>query len=312
LDIASMASDVISKFSDALNYLQPDIIFLLGDRAEIFSVAQVAAYLRIPIAHYFGGDNASGTYDNFFRHCITKLSALHFVSSEESKKRVLQLGEDEGRVFQVGSTAVENIRSNITKDQYLLESLGIRKNGFIFLITYHPLTLDLYESFEGLRTLLAALKTFSNKNNSTLVFTAANADEGGDEINNLIKFFVAESSDFYFYESLGMKNYLNLMSRADVVIGNSSSGVYEAPILSVPSVDIGNRQKGRFPSLRSVIRTPATEEGILEAITSALAMDTSSIAHCFGDGDSAEKIISILEEVDDFDQLISKSFHDIF
>jgi UDP-hydrolysing UDP-N-acetyl-D-glucosamine 2-epimerase len=312
LDISSTISDAIFKFANAFNQLQPDIIFILGDRAEIFAVAQAAVFMHIPIAHYFGGDSASGTYDNLFRHCITKLSALHFVSSEESMKRVLQLGEDEKNIFLVGSTAVENVKSYVNNDDFFLAKLGIKKVGPLFLVTYHPLTMGVSDFLCELELLLSSLIRLTAKKDFTLVFTAANGDEGGAKINKLIRSFVDKNPCCYFFDSLGMENYLNLMSRADVVIGNSSSGIYEAPILGVPSVDIGERQKGRFTALRSVIRSPVTVEGILDSIELALAVDRDSITHCFGNGNSADEIVAILEGFKNFRALTTKSFHDFY
>lgn len=311
LDVALMVSDAISKFANVFDNLKPDIIFLLGDRTEVFAAAQAASYLHLPIAHYFGGDSAAGTYDNLVRHCITKLSSLHFVSSAESYKRVLQLGEDAKNIYIVGSTAVDNVKSHLNYDDDFLENLGVSKKGSLFLITFHPLTMSAQNSTVELTVLLSSLSKISYEREISMVFTAANSDEGGQEINDLIKSFTNKNANCYFFASLGMKKYLNLMSRADVVIGNSSSGIYEAPILGIPSVDIGERQKGRFPNLRSVIRSQANEKQIIDSVLSALIMDKTSITHCFGDGNAAEKINVVMENLENVDTLQIKLFHDL-
>lgn len=282
-------------FSDAFSRLHPDMILILGDRFEALAAAQTALILNIPIAHIHGGEVTYGAYDDAMRHAITKMSYLHFVSTDEYRKRVIRLGEHPNRVFNVGATGIENIMklNLLTKAQLELE-LDMDLTNPVFLITQHPATLS-DNPMEGISELLEALEYYQN---ATMIFTKANADNDGRKINQIIDEFVAKKPmTRKLFDSLGQLRYLSLMKHADVVIGNSSSGLFEAPYLRTPTVNIGDRQKGRVRP-ESVIDTEANVNGILQAIKKAMEYsfkDDNNI-ELFGNGNTSNKIVKLIKE----------------
>ncbi|OME87134.1 UDP-N-acetyl-D-glucosamine 2-epimerase, UDP-hydrolysing [Paenibacillus sp. FSL A5-0031] len=292
----------IIGFADALVRLNPDLIILLGDRFEMLSVAQVALIQGLPIAHIHGGELTFGAYDDAIRHSITKMATWHFVSTEEHRKRVIQLGETPDRVWKVGAPGIENIKKLPLMDKKeLYANLSLDKDKSFFLITYHPETNG--ES-DGIHALLAALKTYSDVH---LVFTKANADNGGRYINEEIEQFVRTHINARLVDSLGQIRYLSAAMYADIVIGNSSSGLIEAPYLGTPTVNCGDRQAGRQrPS--SVFDAALNEASIIDAIEAALRFQ-EPYDHIFGTGNVSTKIISILKELPSYS--VQKEFYDI-
>lgn len=238
-------SKAISGMSDAFSELKPDLVLILGDRYEILSAAIAAMIHKVPIAHIGGGNVTEGAYDDAIRHSITKMSHLHFVSTDVYRRRVIQLGELPERVFNVGSIGIENIlRSPLMSEDELEESLNFKVDRSTLLVTYHPVTLSADNVEKDIDAFLSVL---DERNDLRIIFTMPNSDTGGHVIMERINQFVQEHSDrACAFKSLGYKRYLSTMKYAGAVVGNSSSGVVEAPSFHIPTLDIGDRQKGRI------------------------------------------------------------------
>src|SRR3990167_2599932 len=236
----------IIGFSDTLQKLSPNILILLGDRFEILAAAQAALIQKIPLAHIHGGELSEGAIDDAIRHCITKMSHLHFVATETYRKRVIQLGEHPERVFNVGAPGLERIANAKLLDRHELEEkLNIQLGTQNFLITYHPATINPSENEPALTALFSALDHFPR---AKLIFTKANSDEMGRLINLQIDQYVLKNNHrAASYITLGDINYLSLLQFVDAVIGNSSSGLIEVPYFHKPTINIGNRQLNRVP-----------------------------------------------------------------
>ena len=233
----------IISFSEAFEELKPDICVVLGDRFEIFSAASAAMISRIPIAHIHGGEATEGLIDEAIRHSITKMSHLHFVSTEKYKKRVIQLGEEPKRVFNFGSPALDNInRLKLLNKKKFEESINFQLSENSFLVTYHPVTLDNYSSKKFFNEILSALNHFKNHK---IIFTMPNSDTGGRIIIDMINDYVSENNNCISFTSLGQIRYLSALKHIKIVIGNSSSGLIEVPSFKIPTINIGERQKGR-------------------------------------------------------------------
>lgn len=289
----------IIGFGEAFARLKPEIIVLLGDRYEILCAASAALIARIPVAHLHGGERTEGAYDESIRHAVTKLSHVHFASLEEYRKRILQLGENPERVFTVGAIGIDNIRNKtLLSKKTLSENLRISFKKNNFLVTFHPETLEIREAKQQGEILLNALLAFED---TFIVFTKANADTGGRIINKCIDLFVeANPKRSAVFSSLGQERYLSLVKVCNVVIGNSSSGIIEVPSMKVPTVNIGDRQKGRIKA-RSVIDCPIVKDSIVAAIKKALSSEFQSMLvdmeNPYGDGKTAERIANVLKTV---------------
>jgi GDP/UDP-N,N'-diacetylbacillosamine 2-epimerase (hydrolysing) len=231
-------------YGEALQRLKPDLVVVLGDRFETFCMAAAAQVSRVPLAHIHGGETTEGVIDEAFRHSITKMSHLHFASCEEYRQRIIQMGEAPDRVFNVGALGVENIRRmTLTARDDLAESIGFRLDSPYFLVTFHPATLEIDTAEGQFRSLLDALDAFPDYN---VIFTKANADSGGRAINRLIDEYAEKRPERSLaVASLGAQRYLSALYYASAVIGNSSSGIVEAPTFKIPTINIGDRQKGR-------------------------------------------------------------------
>ncbi|MDD3363423.1 MAG: UDP-N-acetylglucosamine 2-epimerase [Syntrophomonas sp.] len=257
-------------FADVLERLKPDLLVILGDRFEILAAAQAAMVARIPIAHLAGGELTEGVIDEAIRHSITKMSHLHFVANETYRQRVIQLGENPERVFNYGESALDNIKRLKLLDREALEqAIKFKLKPTVFLVTYHPVTL--YDNPEqAMSALLQALDQFPE---ASIIFTKPNADTNGRVLIKMIDEYVEnQSSRAKTFTSMGQLLYLSAIKNADVVIGNSSSGLTEVPALNRPTVNIGNRQKGRLKA-SSVIDCEENEEQIISAIQKALSTD---------------------------------------
>ena len=294
----SMGLGVIG-FADALDQLEPDILVVLGDRFEILAAAQAAMVARIPIAHIHGGETTEGAFDESIRHAITKMAQWHFVAAEPYRKRVIQLGETSDRVFNFGAPGLDHLQRLEWIDRPSLEkSLAIKLDPPVFLVTYHPATLSQQKPIAALNELLAALDEFPQ---ATTIFTYPNADTGGRALIERLDQWVATNRHHAkAFVSLGQHRYLNLMHEADVVIGNSSSGLTEAPALKKATVNIGNRQKGRLRA-SSIIDASEEKELIVAAINKALSKEfraelpfTKSL---YGSGDVSRRIKDTLKTV---------------
>lgn len=294
--VAKAMSIGLEGFTKALAELSPELIILLGDRFETFVMATAAWLLKIPIAHIHGGETTASAWDEAFRHSITKMSYLHFTAAKEYRNRVIQLGEDPKRVFFVGALGVEQVKQlKLWGRPELEKNLNIKFKKHNFLITYHPTTL-LNSSENEIKELLRALSTLKD---SLLIFTKANADEGGRAINKAIENFVKDHANSVLFSSLGQLRYLSLLKQMSAMIGNSSSGVFEAPTLKVPTINVGERQKGRIFS-KSVICCPMNSKKIISAIaksqSQAFRYSLKKISLPFGTGDTSQKIYEVLKK----------------
>lgn len=297
-------------FADAFERLQPDLIVILGDRFEILAVAQTALVMHIPIAHISGGEITEGAIDDAIRHAITKLSSIHFPANKEYKERIIQLGEQPERVFNVGDPGVENIRKIDYLSQYELEDYFGFDLSKLFLITFHPTTLEPNMAKSQLTELFLALDEFKDYN---IIFTKSNADSDGRIINEMIDEYTAKNNTrVRSYFSLGQRRYLSTLKIAKVVIGNSSSGIVEAPVLCVPTVNIGNRQKGRLKA-ESIIDCDISKGKIIEAISKAtnthFIEKLKDMPLKYDGFDTSSDIVKVLKKLD-FSVLTRKKFYD--
>lgn len=298
-------------FADAFARLRPDLLVLLGDRYEALAAAQAAMIARIPIAHLHGGEATEGLVDEAIRHAITKMSHLHFVAAEEYRQRVIQLGEQPSRVWNVGAAGIDNIKRLPALDRAELEAhLGISLRLPLFLVTYHPVTLSENDAAKVLRDTLDVLA----ERGGSIVITGSNADAGNAGLRTVAARFVAERPDLsVLVESLGVARYLSLMRLASAVVGNSSSGLLEAPAVGVPTVDIGERQAGRLRA-PSVIHCAEDAGEIRAAIERALSPEHLAIVAekktPYGCGGVAEQVAAVLATTP-LDGILQKRFHDI-
>lgn len=295
-------------FADALDRLQPEILVLLGDRFEIFAAAQAALIARIPVAHLFGGDTTEGAFDEAIRHSITKMAHFHFVSHGDAACRVKQLGEDPRNVFVVGSTGVDQIKRLQLLDRASLEKdleFSFRKRNL--LVTFHPATLDGDPPEMQFGELLSAIDQIGS--DVGVIFTKPNADTCGRVLIEMVDDFCQNRPNAKAFTSLGQLRYLSVMAQVDAVVGNSSSGLYEAPSYRVPTVNIGDRQKGRLQAA-SVINCQVTVTEILQAIRNAFDLDCRQVTNPYGDGNSSDKIAQVLRTIELNDSLLKKKFFD--
>ena len=262
-------ANVTSQIAETLSGLNPDVVVLLGDRYEILATAQAALILDIPVAHIHGGELTSGAFDDSIRHAVTKMSSLHFVAAQEYARRVVQLGEQPSSVFNVGSLGVENaLASKLIDKSDLSAELNVELKNPILLVTYHPTTRSTMSVTEETDQVLSALENFSY---CTIVFTGVNADPGNAEVSSQIaKFVQRDPKRRSLHASLGQNKYLSLLNLCDAVVGNSSSGIIEAPAFGKPTVNIGSRQDGRLRA-NSIIDVGVAKQEIQTAIETALS-----------------------------------------
>jgi len=295
--VKSMGLGLIG-YADSFDRLKPDLVIILGDRFEAFAAATAAYMKKIPIAHLHGGEITAGATDEALRHSITKMSALHFTSTEEYRKRVLQLGEDDERVFNVGAIGLDNIQNlNLLGKEDLERVLNMSLNVEILLVTFHPVTLENLSSKEQMIELLEALNFFGK---GQIVFTMPNADADSRIIKDMINQYVGDPKNRAIaFDNLGQVKYLSLMKYSSVVIGNSSSGIIEAPAFGIPTINIGDRQKGRV-SANSVIHISTQRDAITNALNKAFDEKFKEfcrhVENPYGNGHTTEKIASILKK----------------
>lgn len=294
--------------SDALESLRPDLVLVLGDRFEIFAAAQACLAHSVPVAHIAGGDSTEGALDEALRHSITKMAHLHLVTNELAARRVRQLGEDPQRIHVVGSPGLDHLqRRPLLGRAELEEALGATLGLRNLLVTFHPVTLEPGESEAQLAELLAALDTSGP--DTKIWVTRPNADTGGRAIAAALDAWATPRSDrVQVYASLGQLRYLSLMAQVNAVVGNSSSGLYEAPSFRVPTVDIGDRQRGRLAAA-SVIHCKPQRDEIRVALLRAATLDCAQVVNPYGDGRSAARIVELLCSLPAAAELIKKSFH---
>ncbi|WP_276726015.1 UDP-N-acetylglucosamine 2-epimerase [Capnocytophaga granulosa] len=301
----------VSGFADALAELTPDLVVVLGDRTEILGAVIATAMANIPIAHLHGGETTEGAYDEAIRHSITKFSHLHFTSTEAYRKRVIQLGEHPDTVFNVGAIGLDAIKKLPLLDKASFEqAIGFKLKERNILITYHPVTLEKEAPIETFENILIALDELTN---TALIFTHANSDKNGRIINKMITEYVSSHKDKAVeFKSLGQLRYLSALQFVDFVIGNSSSGMTEVPAFYIPTINIGDRQKGRI-NCESVINSNNSLEDIKKSITFALDKTFREKIQqqelLYGNGTAAEKILQIIKEHNHIS--IKKSFYNI-
>lgn len=308
----SMGMAIIG-FADYFADSRTDVLLVLGDRYETLAVCCAAMNARIPIIHLYGGETTEGAVDEAIRHAITKMSYLHLTSTEAYRKRVIQLGEDPGRVYTVGSIGVENaLHRPLMKKEELEESLSFSLDRPYAVITFHPVTLESNDAEVQFRELLKAVDANASMK---YIFTKANADSNGRIINQMIDEYAASHNNVIAIDSLGVDRYLSALKYAEMVIGNSSSGLVEVPSFKIPTINIGDRQKGRLKA-DSVIDCGPDGKEICEAIDKARSMKFKAICHSavnpYGDGKTIEKIVAaIQEQIVEKEIVLKKKFYDL-
>ena len=301
-------------FADAFERLAPDVVVLLGDRFELFSAAVPALMLTIPIAHLHGGETSQGALDEHVRHAITKLAAIHFPAAEEYRRRIIQMGEDPSRVFNLGAPGLDGLRRiDFPGRSELEQRLGFELGCTTALVTYHPVTLEKGSEPGHVRALLEAVRSSGVR----AVFTGANADEEGRLINREIRGFCDSHPKRYrFFTNLGAELYLGCMKHCALMLGNSSSGLIEAPSFRLPVVNVGDRQRGRIRA-GNVIDCPCTVPGIEQAIAKALSPEfrhglrgLRNPYDACGDGNASRRIKDVLKTIDVSPRVMKKEFRD--
>ena len=298
-------------FADAYADLKPDLTVVLGDRFEVFAAAAAALIAGIPLAHLHGGESTEGAFDEAIRHSITKMSHLHFVAAEDYRRRLIQLGEQPDRIFQVGGLGIDAIKRTALMNREALEaSIDFKLGRKNLLVTFHPVTLESKSSAQQMGELLAALGQLEDTH---LIFTMPNADTGNQELAYMVDAFVTTHPNARAYSSLGQLRYLSCMKLVDGVVGNSSSGLAEAPSMAVGTINIGDRQRGRLQAT-SVIDCVPEQQAILDAIKKLYAEDfrqtISTTVNPYGNGGASEKIVRVLKDYP-LEGIIKKSFYDL-
>lgn len=307
--IKSMAKAMV-LMSKSLKKLKPDLVMMLGDRYELLSAASCCNVMRVPIAHIHGGETTEGAFDEAIRHSITKMSHLHFVANKEYRNRVIQLGENPKNVFNIGGLGVDNISKLKLFDKVSLSKLlNIEFNKKNILVTYHPETLGNYKEKDNLMNLLNVLERLKNTN---FFFTMPNADTNNKIIFNLISHFCNNNKNAYAFNSLGQLRYYSMLKYVDAVIGNSSSGILEAPSFKIGTINLGDRQKGRIQS-KSVINSGYFQTDIFKAIKLLYSKNFQNklkkTTNPYGPKGATKKIIKILENIEEIK--IKKIFYNI-
>lgn len=289
-------SRALSGFAEAYAELKPDLVVMLGDRYEILAAATAALIERIPVAHLHGGEITEGAYDDAIRHSITKMSHLHFTSTEEYRKRVIQLGEQPERVFNVGALGVENIKKlPLMSKEEIEREIDFEINHNTILVTYHPVTLGNRTAKEDIDDFIAALE---ERKDLRVIFTMPNSDTGGQFIVDAINGFVTRNADrAKAYKSLGVLRYLSVMKQVAAVVGNSSSGLLEVPSFGIPTLNIGDRQKGRLAA-ESVYNCAPDKTSVLEGLDKVLLKEFRELAYVvrnpYEKANTAEEIFKVV------------------
>jgi len=300
------------SFAEAYDELKPDLLVVPGDRYEIFSAVSAGMIANIPIAHLHGGETTEGAFDESIRHSITKMSHLHFTATDEYRKRVIQLGEHPSRVFNVGGLGIDNIKKLNLLTKYEFEkSIDFKLNRKNILVTFHPVTLENSTAKEQFQTLLDVIDELEA---TTIIFTKANSDTNGRVINSMIDEYVKiNTHKSCGFISLGQIRYLSALQYIDAVVGNSSSGLIEAPSFKIGTINIGDRQKGRIMA-DSVIDCDMTEESIRHGFQKLYSIECQNklkkIKNPYGNGGASKQIKNILTSID-LNNILKKSFYDL-
>ncbi|MFW0713416.1 UDP-N-acetylglucosamine 2-epimerase [Aliarcobacter butzleri] len=300
------------SFCEAFEELKPDILIVLGDRYEIFSATSTAMIARIPIVHLHGGETTEGAFDESIRHSITKMSHLHFTAAEEYRNRVIQLGEQPSKVFNIGGMGIENIkRMKLLSKEEFENSIDFKLNKKNILVTFHPVTLENSTAQEQFQELLEVIDELEDTN---IIFTKANSDTDGRIINQMIDEYVAKNfHKSVQFTSLGQLRYLSALQYVDAMVGNSSSGLLEAPSFKIGTINIGDRQKGRIKA-NSVIDCSTNKTDIEKAFEKLYSKEfqdiLQNVENPYGDGCASKKIIEVLKNVD-LQNILKKTFYDL-
>ncbi len=299
--VTSMGLGMV-QYSNILSRLRPDLVVLLGDRFEMMSFATATHIFGIPIAHIHGGELTYGAFDDAIRHCITKMATLHFAATEDYKKRIIQMGEQPGSVFNVGALAVDNVLMTPQKTtKELAHTLKIPLEENYFLITFHPETKGNDDVAGQLEPLFSALDAFPDHQ---ILWTSSNADPKGRKINEIVlQKAISQDKRYFSVDNLGSL-YLSALKNARAIVGNSSSGIIEAPIVGTPTVNIGRRQEGRLRTSSIIdcnFNAQDIRQSIKQAISSEFSEDVNKKDHPYGTGKTAQKIV---------EQIISYNFQD--
>lgn len=300
------------SFAESFDELKPDILVVLGDRYEIFSAVSTAMMLKIPIAHLSGGELTSGAIDDCIRHSITKMSHLHFVATQEYKNRVEQLGENPENVYNFGEAGLDNMyKLNLLNKDDFEKSIDFKLNKRNILFTYHPTTLEGYE--QNIKDINIILSELASLKDTNIILTKANSDEGGRIINEILEKFVLNHQNMKLFTSLGQLRYISSLQFIDAVVGNSSSGIVEAPSFKIGTINIGHRQDGRERA-KSVIDCEVSAISIKNAFEKLYSVEfqesLKNICNPYGDGGASIKIKEVLKSVN-LENIIFKKFKDI-
>lgn len=312
MDISKNIAQTLINFTKHFTEKKYSAIIVLGDRYETLAIVIAAGNTHTPIFHLCGGDTTEGAMDEWIRHAITKMSYLHFPTNTMSEKRVVQLGEEPSRVFNYGSTSIDNIKSKATMSKSeALSSIGLDNCDYA-VCTYHPATMETEDIQYVMNKIIEAIKSYPN---IEFIFTKSNVDKGGAQINEILSNAQYDVANLHVFDSLGVKRYLSLVKHAEFVLGNSSSGIIEAPALETPTINIGDRQRGRL-YLKSIINCKSETPDILNAIDKALSQDFKNSCNYsdnpYGNGNTAKKIAKkIFETVNNTEIDLKKSFYDI-
>ena len=301
----------ITECSKAFADLRPDLLVVLGDRFEIFSAVSAAMIAKIPVAHLHVGEATEGAFDEYIRHSITKMSHLHFAATDEYRNRIIQLGECPSRVFNVGGLGIDNINKlQLLSKSDFVNIINFELGQKNILVTFHPVTLE--NSTSGTQ-FQALLDSISELKNTKIIFTKANSDTDGRIINSMIDNYVAKHNNTIAFASMGQLNYLSALQFMDAVVGNSSSGLLEAPSFKIATIDIGDRQKGRIKA-DSVISCLPTKESIDSAFDKSYSEDFQNIVdntkNLYGDGGSSKMVVKVIKNFD-LNGILKKTFYDL-
>ena len=298
-------------FADAFSDLQPDLIIVLGDRFEIISAVSAAMIAKKPVAHIHGGEATEGLIDEPIRHSITKMSHLHFTAAEKYRDRVVQLGEQPVTVFNVGGLGIDNINKlKLLSKEEFENVINFKLGTNNLLVTFHPVTLETLTAEVQFKELLNSLDELQN---TRIIFTKANSDTDGRVINRMIDDFVASRHNTVAFTSMGQLNYLSALQFMDAVVGNSSSGLLEAPSFNIGTIDIGDRQKGRIKADSVISCLPKREDiskSLIKLYSKGFQNKVKNVKNPYGSGGASKKIVNNIKDVN-LDEIIKKSFYDI-
>ncbi len=309
LAVSRTMANALTGFGSYFQQERPNLVILLGDRTEQLGIAAAAMNQHVPIAHLHGGELTRGAVDDCVRHALTKMSYLHFPATEEYRRRILQLGESPDRVFCVGALGIENIvRQELLSQKALGKDVGFPADGDYVVVTFHPVTLEDGTALQQTEELICAMK---QRKELFFLITMANSDAGGRHINAYLEQETQEQFHMKLVPSLGRKRYLSAVKYARFVLGNSSSGIMEAPVLGTPTVNIGDRQEGRILA-HSIINCAPRRDAIATAMDAALCMERRLCQSPYGDGTASEKIINVVREFFTASKTdLKKTFYDV-